>query len=1587
MASLIQELAADSLIAEFEERFRPEVLDLAFHASLPVVLTPELLHFIRINFLFEAASQMGALAEVDLLLSPICEEVGDALFQIIPPVRDRLLEGLVRKFGEERVHNVANLLWQYNERFSPWKDNPNLEKAQQLTALNFLEPDRAQAWLIAAEKQDGPDRPLDKRWFVAMRNETSGKRDLIERVGANKKPYLARENRARLRQTLLQVLPEQIDRELLLDLGLGESLEVLQLASDDPITRVTMLIDWADRHGRIEDLIQAALRYKPGDLALMRQAVTLGISSAEDLARSKRESAAKAIHAGYLHEAHSLLEQAHALLYSSPERSPLEEAACLRELAHVLDLLGNVLEARTQLERAVALLSAELGSRDERTRELEAALAQLRAKPASDWFDKFTERARKVWQLAQEEARRFNHNYIGTEHILLGLVREGDGVAARVLNNLGIELQKVRTAVEFIIGRGDRGMWGLTPRAMRAIELAVDEARRLNHHYIGTEHLLLGLVREGEGIAAGVLESLGVSLEKVRGQVIEVLKTSSDSTAGNKPPSKTPYVDALGTDLTALAAAGKLGPLVGRQKEIERVIQILSRRTKNNPALIGEPGVGKTAIVEGLAQRIINNEVPETLRGKRVLALDMGALVAGTKNRGDFEERLKKVVAEIKDSSSILFIDELHTLVGAGAAEGAVDAANILKPALSRGELQTIGATTLDEYRKYIERDAALERRFQPVHVDEPSPEETLAILRGIVGLYEEHHNLKITDEALKAAASLAARYITDRFLPDKAIDLVDEAASRVRLDWAQEARRELEATIKEQESLIASEDYVKAVDAREHAQELRERIARMEEGFQAEKSTDTLYVTEEDIVQVVSRWTGLSVKVIVPDASDRPVEEIELSEVSPGTSSQVAATDASTEAQRPSADISELNALARDISSVVSAEEIAADAQLHASMEDLLKASEQQYRTLKYGDVIEGSIMKVDRDEIMVDIGGKTEGIIPSREAQSLSETEREALQIGDEVLVSVVQPENGDGNAILSLDRARQERAWRNLHKRFEAGEIIQAQVVGHNKSGLLVNLEGIRGLVPSSQILSMPPGEANKQAELARLHNQTLPLKIIEINRNRNWLILSERQAMQEQREGMRARLMRLAEPVEVFYSYSHKDEGLRNELEKHLALLKRSGTITGWHDRKITAGSSWKGKIDEHLKSAKIILLLISADFLASDYCYDVEVKRALWRHDRRLAQVIPVILRACDWHIAPLSRLQALPTDGKPITSWTNKDEALTNVAKGIRAAIQDITMLSSVRKTSAKVKPATPAQKAPTGPTQAQPSSKIAQSSVPANKLPAPHVGPAQATGTKSKKPRPMTAVESLPRDAIVPYVEEAFRNRPKANMGVAWMQIAWASLRSDAPLKPTLFIDEDFRHGVQSVAHAGRPPLFSFDTPNQMGHNTSRLEIVQYHSSRDGRRGEDHIELSFYANGAVSVAMNVTGIKGRGMMNDWSMSTNMVIDPDDVLTRLVQAWDFALRWWKHRFGSQASTNEMLLYNVGLFDTGHYKFQKPPQGGSSRSISLSMHTRPNPLMAYDAPRLVRRADLLKPREEITDIIKMLKMRFDEADKW
>lgn len=507
--------------------------------------------------------------------------------------------------------------------------------------------------------------------------------------------------------------------------------------------------------------------------------------------------------------------------------------------------------------------------------------------PERDRFDKFTERARRVLTLAQEEAHRFNHNYIGTEHILLGLVREGEGVAAKVLGNLGVELNKVRSAVEFIIGRGDRtvlGEIGLTPRAKKVIELAVDEARRLNHSYIGTEHLLLGLVREGEGIAAGVLESLGVNIERVRAETTRILNQSSPqqqagttASAGARKASRTPTADQLGVELTEAARSGQLDPIVGRTTELERVVQILSRRTKNNPVLIGEPGVGKTAIAELLAQRIVSGDVPETLTGKRLLTLDIGSLVAGTKYRGEFEERLKKVLEELKAAGDcILFVDELHMLVGAGAAEGAVDAANILKPTLARGELQCIGATTLDEYRKHIEKDAALERRFQPIVVEEPTSEETIEILKGIRGRYEEHHNLHISNEALSAAAHLSSRYVSDRFLPDKAIDLIDEASSRVRIRRAatppsmEDAMKGIESIKREQLAATEAEQFEYAEELGNREVRLREKILEMGDWDQEGTGVAMPTVSEEDISEVVAMWTGIPVARVASEESAR---------------------------------------------------------------------------------------------------------------------------------------------------------------------------------------------------------------------------------------------------------------------------------------------------------------------------------------------------------------------------------------------------------------------------------------------------------------------------------------------------------------------------------------------------------------------------------------------------------------------------------------------------------------------------------------------------------------------------------------------
>jgi len=495
-------------------------------------------------------------------------------------------------------------------------------------------------------------------------------------------------------------------------------------------------------------------------------------------------------------------------------------------------------------------------------------------------FEKFSERARRVLTLAQEEAQQLNHSYIDTEHILLGLVREEEGVAAKVLANVGVGLNKVRSAVEFVIGRGEKpssGETGLTPKAKKVIELAIDEARHLGHNYIGTEHLLLGLLREGGGVAAAILDSLGVTIEQVRTETVRVISESSPKSKATRTASRTPVLDHLGVDLTVAAQSGKLDPVIGRFKEIERVMQILSRRTKNNPALIGEPGVGKTAIVEGLAHRIASGDVPETLEGKRLITLDMGAVVAGTKYRGEFEERLKKIIDEIKTAGNcVLFIDEFHTIVGAGAAEGAVDAANLLKPSLARGELQCIGATSLDDYRKYVERDAALERRFQPILVEEPSVEETLEILRGINERYEEHHRLEISGDALSEAVKLAARYIPDRYLPDKAIDLVDEASSRVRIRHGtipislREARQAVESVRKDKDAALASQQYEYAAELREREIQIEDKIKNLEAEWQAKQEEAKPVVSAEDIAEVVSMWTGIPVVQLASEESSR---------------------------------------------------------------------------------------------------------------------------------------------------------------------------------------------------------------------------------------------------------------------------------------------------------------------------------------------------------------------------------------------------------------------------------------------------------------------------------------------------------------------------------------------------------------------------------------------------------------------------------------------------------------------------------------------------------------------------------------------
>jgi len=557
--------------------------------------------------------------------------------------------------------------------------------------------------------------------------------------------------------------------------------------------------------------------------------------------------------------------------------------------------------SRTLLRCEAALAPARggssyLGQRVAASGGLRAAQRSRGQLKAKAMFERFTEKAIKVVMLAQEEARRLGHNFVGTEQILLGLIGESTGIAAKVLKSMGVNLKDARVEVEKIIGRGS-GFVAVeipfTPRAKRVLELSLEEARQLGHNYIGTEHILLGLLREGEGVAARVLETLGADPSKIRTQVIRMVGESQEAVgagvggAAGGASNKTPTLEEYGTDLTAQAEEGKLDPVVGRKKEIERVIQILGRRTKNNPCLIGEPGVGKTAVAEGLAQKIASGDCPETIEGKRVITLDMGLLVAGTKYRGEFEERLKKLMEEIKQNDDIiLMIDEVHTLIGAGAAEGAIDAANILKPAMARGELQCIGATTLDEYRKHIEKDPALERRFQPVTVPEPSVEEAYEILLGLRERYEAHHKLRYTDESLMAAAKFSSQYISDRFLPDKAIDLVDEAGSRVRLRHIQlpeEARdldKELKQVTRDKDAAVRGQDFEKAGTLRDREMELKAKISAIVAGAKEASKADAEskegagpIVTDQDIANIVAQWTGIPIEKVSSDETERLIK------------------------------------------------------------------------------------------------------------------------------------------------------------------------------------------------------------------------------------------------------------------------------------------------------------------------------------------------------------------------------------------------------------------------------------------------------------------------------------------------------------------------------------------------------------------------------------------------------------------------------------------------------------------------------------------------------------------------------------------
>ena len=916
--------------------------------------------------------------------------------------------------------------------------------------------------------------------------------------------------------------------------------------------------------------------------------------------------------------------------------------------------------ARARLVDAARSLAGDGGSRP-------VPNPEPRARSRGDRFDKFTERARKVLQLAQEEAQRFNHNYIGTEHLLLGLVREDEGVAAKVLANLGVEPNRVRSAVEFIIGRSDRdvtGDVGLTPRGKKAIELSVDEALRLNHHYIGTEHLLLGLVREGEGIAAGVLESLGVSLDKVRSQVIYVLNQSqSYSQQVSRHASNTPLTDVHSTDLTAAARANELDLVIGRAREIERVIQILSRRTKNNPLLIGQPGVGKTAIVEGLAQRIANGNVPETLMGKRLLTLDVNAFVASTEARGNIEGRLKTMINELTNTGRcILIINEMHTLVGAGVAEGAVEAANILKLSLARGEIQAIGATTPDEYRKYIEPDSVLDRRFQPVLVEEPSLEETIEILKGIADRFEDHHHLQISEEALKSAAELAARYAPDRFLPDKAIDLVDEAASRVQMQRAsappsyKEMLRSLESVQNEKEAAISAQQYELASEYVGQEAKLRAKLEKIESGWQTQQSADKPVVTAEDIEYVVAMRTGQDLQH-TSDAENSRLQKTEDAFDGSGEGFDDAFTILTKAVRRARAGLGDPRRpvgsyffVGGQSSNYMDAANLLVN-QFFGGADSLLRLSMADYATSESasrlfaqarhpdspnsGGVLYEWIRRMPHSVIVFEqielAHGFVQDLIESIFRHgAITNTYGTRADFSHAVILITSNVELNLGPQGFSVTE------W--------VGHSNENLVQHHNKASIVAKL---RPYVRSS-VLDLVDG-----------------ISIIESTTTPSSATPSPGPSDRSRRVAWR--------PEHIFVMYSRRDRKMYQCLERELGSLRRDGFVEQWQGHEVGAAREWEGLVDPALDACTMVLVLVSRSFVNSGYWMDVEMERALERESKGEIHIIPILLRPYNWQRLSFARQSALPHE-KAVADWINQDGAWKEVTRGLREIIsRDMT--------------------------------------------------------------------------------------------------------------------------------------------------------------------------------------------------------------------------------------------------------------------------------------------------------------------------